>query len=206
MNEVQILGLIFSLVGLVLSIYYKFSLDKKHYALEMIREWNHQTAKDKIIVEKVVPGLYVKCSERLLGEKLSKIYAAASLKEEELTDGEKKEDYLSAKESIVRLLNYFEFVSSAYLNKAVNKKIIRKSFSGTMLRYYCILNDYIKMEFDKTQRNPWQPYTEFVTKIVTPPRRFILHKNTVQKNCLILIGRNKLVCSEDKRLELYNFF
>ncbi len=194
MNEIQFLGLVLSLISLALSIYYKFNLDKKHYALEMIREWNQQTAKDKIIIEKVVPGLYEKCSLRLLKEKLDKIYNAATLKKEYLEDSESVEDYLSAKESMIRLLNYFEFISSAYLNNAVDKKIIQNSFSGTMVRYYCVLNDYIRLEYDKTNRNPWLPYVEFVKIIVHPKNKYPL----LQK-CITTDKDGHLICENNKK-------
>jgi hypothetical protein len=193
MIDVQLVGLILTLIGLVLSIYYKFNLDKKHYALEMIREWNQQTAKDKIILEKAVPGIYEICSERLLKDKLSKIHNAASLKKEELKEGEKIEDYLAAKESTIRLLNYFEFVSSSYLNGAADKKIIQESFSGTMVRYYCVLNDYIKNEVDKTGRNPWSPYTKYVKSVVAPNSKYPL-----LTKCITVNKDGKLVCENNK--------
>jgi hypothetical protein len=200
MNEIQFFGLFVSLISLAFSIYKKFNLDKKHYALEMIREWNHQTAEDKIIIEKAVPGLYEKCSLRFLKERLGKIYNASSLKKEELDEGEKIEDYLKVKESIIRLLNYFEFISSAYLNKAVDKKIIQNSFSGTMVRYYCVLNDYIRLEYEKTGRNPWLPYVKFIKMIANPKNKFPL-----LDKCLTVNKDGKLICEKyETKIELFS--
>lgn len=196
-----IIGLIISVTSFLFSLWVKFRLEKKHYGLGMIREWNQQTAKDKIIIERTIPGIYEKCNVTCLDQdKLEKIYNAAYSKnksnDRHLND-DSDIDYLATKESIIRLLNYFEFISSAYLNRAVDRKIIQDSFSGTMVRYYCALHPYIKLEIDKTKRNPWEPYTRFVKTVASRK-----HKYKLLTPCLKLDQNGDLVCENNPSLKL----
>jgi hypothetical protein len=69
--------------------------------------------------------------------------------------------------SLLSLLNYFEYLSSAILNGSVEQAIIKTSFQDPMKRWHKSLHDYIDYVDDKTGRldkNPvtWRPYCDLM--------------------------------------------
>jgi len=169
LGEVVALGGLFvTAAGLVMGIYARLGLDKRQFALQMLSEWNRQTAGDRMKIEKAFPGLYERCIP------LSDAEATALANGRWVPDPQRMvhaSDSMSAdghdvREAVIRLLNYFEFVAAAVRQGAANSKIIRESFAGTMTRFYCLLGAFIEAERRLTSRNPWAPYSRFVYEAV----------------------------------------
>jgi len=178
---------LFSLIGLIIAVfslawatYGQTMLQKKKFAVEMIHEWNSQTAEDRRIIELAYPGIYDKC------KRLDKEEAKNIVNSDESANDEKRQ---KVKQSIIRLLNYYEFISSAYLNGTANKRIIHDSFATTMVRFYCILEEYVIQQVELTKQNPWIPYIKFI--------KIIISSKNIQK-CIYYRDEANPVCYQSK--------
>jgi hypothetical protein len=152
---------------------YESKQNRFRQALDMLREWNQHTAAARSTLEKALPGLYDTC-KRLTREEAAHLYpglrtsspagapSSGDPTSYDRLSGANAEHIAQVREHIVGLLNYFEYVSSAYLKHAADREILRESFAGTMVRYYCILGEFVACEEEVTGRNPWTPYTQFV--------------------------------------------
>lgn len=131
-------------------------LSKTQFSLRLLQNWNKQTTTDFTIFRNAFPNLYEHCN-KLSCKKVNQLF-------EGLTNKNKNESIVA--NSIIHILNYFEYVSQSYLRNAANKQIIHESFRTTMVRLYFVLSNYILKEIITTGRNPWLPYTSFVTNAI----------------------------------------
>ncbi len=176
-NILEIAALVASVAGLIWAIYSKTKLDRKRIAIDMIKGWNRNTAKDSDIIRKAFREKYETCEKIETNdvEKILNINKHGSINGDE-------EKTRKLKTAISQLFNYFEFIASAYRNKAADRKIILDSFSGTMFRYYIILENYLLIEFENAKRNHWKPYTFFIKELID--RGDIDCNNCKDKRCL----------------------
>lgn len=126
--------------------------ESNKYAVNMIKEWNDFSLENTRILLKEFKGYYKEC----------KTVAPTLIKE---SINKKPEIEVS----IIKLFNYFEYVSSAY-NSCADKNIIVNSFAVTMARYYKMLEGYLLNEILNTRRNAWRPFTMFLKEIIENER------------------------------------
>ena len=159
-----------ALGAFVWTLFDRLRLQKTQYALDMIRDWNTQTATFNETLRNAFPNLYEECQVSRYEEALRQL---ARVGDNAQASPEKT--------AVVRLLNYFEYVSSAYEVGAADRKTIHASFTGTMVRYYCLLSPFIDEEIRVTGRNPWFPYSRFVREIVGGPESGALGSSCLHK-------------------------
>ena len=141
---------------------------RRQYALEMLREWNHQTAEARARLEGAFPG-HFECCTRLTPEQVAGQVTATNAHVDDVSSrgGSKRDNAVSGiRGDTIRLLNYFEFVSAAYLSGKADRDIILRSFAATMVRYYCILYVFLREQKRQLGHNPWAPYSKFVAHVL----------------------------------------
>jgi|GEM_PF-6979021 len=188
---------------------YESKQARRRQALEMLREWNQQTASARSTLERALPGLYDQC-QRLSREEAIHLYRGSAEARPALPSSQRPSptydrlDCASAdtvsevREHIVELLNYFEYVSSAYLKQAADRDILRESFAGTMVRYYCILGEFMAREKEQTGRNPWAPYTEFVESMLAERRSQQMNDQDPGIRDCLRPKDGKFICAADR--------
>jgi hypothetical protein len=177
----EIVGIILTIIALIWSILQRMILDRKKNAIDMIYDWNNNTSKDTGTIRQKFSGCYELC----------KIIELDQIEELYYKDLFLDENKRSVRDSVIRLYNYFEYISSAYLSNTASKRIINHSFTITMIRYYVVLENYILEEYLTTKRNPWLPFTKFIEMQIkrSGNRKLCFCTNT---NCP-LIDKGKIV-------------
>ena len=186
-------ALIVSLLGFAWSLYERLKLEKKKLAIEMLKEWNNNTSADTEVLRSNYPGQYDKCVPLAINE-VDKIIHPDKLSNHEM------KKYIDIKVAIIRLLNYFEYVSAAFNRGSVDKKIIRNSFSVTMLRYYIVLRNFMIMQFLVSKRNHWRPFTKHLKSLILKREKLVCAGCTDDSCILKLDGQSSRV----KLIDLLN--
>lgn len=185
------LAIVISLLGLYWSIIQRTRLDRQKYAVDMIKEWNTNTFEDTNIIRSFYPDNYDKC-EPIMQSEIDKIIHSVG------TVSEKK--YAKLRAAIFRLLNYFEFVAAAYNRGTVDGKIIRNSFSITMLRYYVVLRNFLIEQFLQSKRNHWRPFTLHLKNLLEN-REELICAGCDKNNCILKYDKDD---AKLKLLDLLN--
>lgn len=170
-------GLILTLLGLIWTIILRTALERKKNAIDMMKEWNKFTSQQTNLIRDHYPDNYNNCKP-ISKIEIEKILNKIDLKEDE------NDKYRKIKTAIHRLLNYFEYVSAAYNKNAVNKRIIRNSFSAVMLRFYIMLKYFLIRELLDSGRNHWKPFTLHLKKVIRK-KSYLLCPLCKDRNCLL---------------------
>jgi len=171
------IGIILSILGLMWSVFQRTSLDRKKYAIDMIKDWNEFISQYTNLIRSNYTGHYNNCKSIKIDE-IDKILTSSH------SNPETQKKYKEIKTAIYRLLNYFEYVSAAYNKKSVDQFIIRNSFSAAMLRFFIILKFFLIREFLNSGRNHWKPFTSHLEKIIKD-KSTILCPWCKEKECII---------------------
>lgn len=131
------------------AFFQKVLWDKKHYAMEIVKEWDEQTAAHREAIECRFPALQQKNSTAEFSE-------AVAIKVYEAHEG----DDLRLRQHIVSLLNHLEFISVAYKSKAANRDIIERTLTNPLIKWNGALAAYIKIDTQRSGRPSWTPYEE----------------------------------------------
>ncbi|MDQ1638092.1 MAG: hypothetical protein QOF62_1431 [Pyrinomonadaceae bacterium] len=177
-------GLIVSAVALVCAAYginEQHTWNRRHFAVEMIREWNNQSSSHKAAIENAYPQLFrdegpQQSRPRISNDEARRIYF--STKDEEIK--KKDEDSLKntsgdptktvdptrweTRNHCIALLNYFEFVASAWENQVADRKMVEDSFKKTILRWHHDLEEFMNVMKTTRGYEPWPPLQRVVTK------------------------------------------
>jgi hypothetical protein len=162
---IQILGFGATSVGLFLayrslkanynSLRANHDWNRRQYATQIIEKWSSQSLSHRKAIEKEHPGLYDQkrpCDLKVIDSKFAKqIYECKP------TDANWEIRF-----HILELLNFFEYVSVAYINKVADNKMIENSLKNVLLKWYRIL--YFFIEYVKYNRgyDPWKPYCDLM--------------------------------------------
>jgi len=167
--------------------------EKRKYATDMIREWNINSVDSTGSILQNFPG-YLESCEPIPIKIIKQIVCSKP----------------EVDVAIRRLLNYFEYVATAYQNCA-DKNIIEKSFALTMTRYSRILQNYLLDKMKSCKRNHWLPFTEFVSEYILSkslncnmcPTMNIckLKYNENFKLAMDLLNKNNLTVYDNKKVE-----
>lgn len=142
-------GIIAAIITLLYNTTRRNSLDKKRYALDIMKGWNENTTTTTSKLRHKYRDKYNKCQKIDL---------------DDITNYVNESDENA--DNVIRLLNYFEFIATSCRHKAVNRKMINAGFSVTMFRYTVLLIEYLLNQKEKTNRNPWKPLTEYIISLV----------------------------------------
>ena len=161
-ESIKSIGIWIAAIGLLLN-YFRLrannSWKRKHFATNMIAEWNDRTAEHRKQIETLEPGL-IDLNDKAEVKEISQQTAKDIYETQDQNSKEWKLRF-----HFLEMMNYFEYVSSAYWNRIADKKIIEKSFMNIMLKYDKILTNFID-EYKKHRgyENPWGPYHDVINK------------------------------------------
>ncbi len=133
---------------------------RRHFAAEMINAWNSQSSTHKAAIENVYPYLFrderAKESRQPIPlEEARQIYL--STKDADATRWE-------TRNHCIALLNYFEFVASAWEKQVGDRKMLEDSFKSTILRWHHDLGEFMAVMRDYRSYHPWPPLTRVVAQ------------------------------------------
>jgi hypothetical protein len=169
-------GLVVSAVALVCTAYginEQHTWNRRHFAVEMIREWNDQSSIHKAAIENAYPALFreegpQQSRPRIDKDEARRIYF--STKDEGTIknggDPTKIVDPVrwETRNHCIALLNYFEFVASAWENQVADRKMVEDSFKKTILRWHHDLEEFMNVMKSTRGYEPWPPLQRVVTK------------------------------------------
>ena len=166
---------------------------RRHFAAEMIREWNQQSSSHKAEIENAYPGLFRaegprQSRPRIDHDEARLIYfsvetdGSAGFTNSEPSNGTSNPTRTvstngptdpskivdpkrwKTRNHCIALLNYFEFVASAWENQVADRKMIEDSFKKTILRWHHDLEEFMSVMKATRQYEPWPPLQRVVSK------------------------------------------
>jgi Domain of unknown function (DUF4760) len=169
-------GLVVSAVALVCAAYgihEQHQWNRRHFAVEMIREWNNQSSLHKAAIENAYPELFreegpQQSRPRIPKEEARRIYFSTK-DEEPKKNGEDPAKIVDpvrweTRNHCIALLNYFEFVAAAWENQVADRKMVEDSFKRTILRWHHDLEEFMNVMKSTRGYEPWPPLQRVVTK------------------------------------------
>jgi hypothetical protein len=162
-NIIIAIGTVGSLIGvcfIYLSPRANHDWQRREYAMNILRDWNTNTGAHWLEIEKVFPHL--RDVDRTGG------------KQTELTKQQSKEIYTCTSENkywnvrfhLIELLNFGDFIGSAYLQQVADKQIVTRSVREPLMKWHEILRNFIEVVETCEGYQPWPQYpavSEFVT-------------------------------------------
>ncbi|MBC6426072.1 MAG: DUF4760 domain-containing protein [Ekhidna sp.] len=159
-----LIAILVAIIGFFLTIR-KLKADhdwkRREFTANMIADWNQKTSSHRKEIERLMPGLIDKIERKeeitkITQSKAREIYE--SLPDKDGTNWKLRFHFLE-------LLNYFEYISSVYLNRVADKKMVEESFKTTLIQWNRILNHFIeevKTHREYQNKKPWGPYHEVI--------------------------------------------
>lgn len=154
---------------------------RRHFAVEMIREWNNHSKTHKAAIENAYPQLFRDEGQREARPRIDKEEARRiyfSIKDDGTGDPTKtvstngSDDPTKIVDSArwetrnhcIALLNYFEFVASAWENQVADRQMLEDSFKKTILRWHHDLEEFMTVMAKTRQYEPWPPLQRVVAQ------------------------------------------
>ena len=132
---------------------------RRQYAIDIFREWNANTAKHAQAIERAFP--HIRDVDRTTGksneitkEQAKRIYTC------DMSDAKNWE----LRFHIIELLNYLEFVTTAYSHNVADKTIILSSLKNPLVAWHNILKNFIETVNLCEDYKPWQPFSAVVNE------------------------------------------
>ena len=131
--------------------------NRRHYALEIIRNWNDLTADHAKAIEEAFPHI--------------RDIDKTTLKTTELTKEKAKEIYTCSRDNkecwdlrfnIIELLNHLEFVISAYAEQVADREILLGSLRGPLCKWHDILKNFLDVVEQCEGYQPWKPFIDHI--------------------------------------------
>jgi len=151
-----ILGTVVAVIG-VLIAWQQLQRAQRLFAItEIVAKWNDNTSQLKNIIEAEYNGIYnERFSDLLSAQKAKTLYEATESTNEAL---------YKVRQSVVELLNYFEYIALACENAVADEKIV-KSFAGApMMRWNKALAKFIAIYNEDRKSCVWGPYYVLMEK------------------------------------------
>jgi hypothetical protein len=144
-----------------LAVFYQLASDyfwrRRHYAVNMVAEWNNQTSKYRRDIDSCYPGILEQSGPQehvyLPREEAAKVFDSLP----------KDAGRFAAKHDITELLNYCEYISVSYRNDVANKKILLESFLETLHLWHHQLLPFMRIAAERRTYNPWAPFSDFIS-------------------------------------------
>jgi len=136
---------------------------RRRYAIDMLRDWNQNVYPHFRSIEHMFP--HIRQFDH--GEKKFMELTHNKAKEIWSCDPDKA-DLWNVKTSILELLNYFEFVTTAYSQKVADGEVIDHSFRNALVQWHDILDKFIKVAAEGLGFQPWQPFIDIVAEWKAP--------------------------------------
>lgn len=127
--------------------------NRRHYAAEIMKDWNEDVGKHKDAVLKAFPDFLDKTKRKpILREAALKIYEATD------TDRE----LFELRNHIVAMFNYLEYIASAYRNGVADRSMIKEAFDGVIKLWYSYFKAFIDICEERVGFRPWEPINALI--------------------------------------------
>lgn len=138
----------------------EYSWRRQNLGIDVLREWNTHTIEYRDNIVDWSLGKY--------GEPPPEHYIHPITPQlaQEIYHG-REPDERKLRREITSLLNYFEYIGSAYLREAVDRTIIDESLRNAMKKWYRDLSGYMDYVDEHNHNDTWPPFRE-VVKLWTP--------------------------------------
>jgi hypothetical protein len=137
----------------------------------MTADWNLRTAVHRQAIEKIKPGLIDTAHGKVT--EITNCYAHTIYSSKPGTPE------WELRFHFIELLNYFEFVATAYENGVADKKMIEVGFKAVLVRWHKVLTNFIDTVAKSRGYRPeelWTPYQalvkRWIAEDVPPPRTY----------------------------------
>ncbi|MGF1638419.1 MAG: DUF4760 domain-containing protein [Cyclobacteriaceae bacterium] len=131
--------------------------NRRHYATNLIAEWNSKTFSHRKAIETMRPGL-VDLDKNGDPVEITKRDATAIY----LSNSTQNVELCELRFHFIELLNYFESISVAYRSGVGDQQIIEESVRSALIRWNDILVNFIQVVNEHRGYEPWEPYTTLV--------------------------------------------
>jgi hypothetical protein len=146
----------------------QYEWNRRHYAIEMLREWNTQTAVHKAALECAYSELYSAPGWKMDVTEARALYFA----ECKLPDGTTPNPKWELRNHVIALLNYFEYVAKACEVEVADAEVIEATHKGTMIRWHDQLHAFIvTVKEARDGKSPWLPFERIVDEWRPPEER-----------------------------------
>ncbi len=148
------LGIFVAVLG-VLVTWFQYERSKRHFALtEIVARWNENTGRIKDTIEGEYPGIYNQERFDVLGEDEAR----------QLFEANEGSELYVVRQSLVELLNYFEFIAMVCESDVADEAIVRE-FAGTaMVRWGKTLRVFLRVYNEERKRSVWGPFYAIVDR------------------------------------------
>ncbi|HUX01910.1 MAG: DUF4760 domain-containing protein [Phycisphaerae bacterium] len=136
---------------------------RRKYAIDMLSHWNEHVYPHFRAIENVYP--HVRQFDH--GEKKFKELTYDTAKEVWKCDPDDAAHW-KVKSATLELLNYFEFITTAYSQNVADPAIIEHSFRNALVQWHDILTNFIKVAQEGLGFQPWQPFLDVVATWKSP--------------------------------------
>lgn len=145
----------------------EYNWRKTTAAIDLMRDWNEKVSSLRDIAVDLGKKIYGQPEGTLFIKPIDGAEAAKLWGASQFSIDQTEMDRSKLNSCLISLLNYFEYLSSAYLNGSVEQQVIKPSFKDPMSRWHKSLRGYIEWVDDKTGRtdkNPvtWKPFCDLM--------------------------------------------
>jgi hypothetical protein len=126
---------------------------RRQYAIDIVRDWNKNTNGHSFAIEDAFPG--IRDIDKTTGKvnEISKERAKKIYVSNPTTD---KADF-ELRFHIIQLLNYLEYVVTAYNSKVADEAVIVEAMKNPIVRWVIILNNFLDVVEMCEGYQPWGP-------------------------------------------------
>jgi hypothetical protein len=127
--------------------------NRRHYAAEIMKNWNEDVGKHKDAVLKAFPDFLDKTKRKpILREKAIEIYEAT----------EKDKELFELRNHMVAMFNHLEYIASVYRNGVADRPMIKDAFDGVIKLWYNYFKTFIDISEERVGFRPWEPINNLI--------------------------------------------
>ena len=131
---------------------------RRQYALDIYRDWNKNTSEHYRAIENALPRIRDIDKNKGSINELSKDRARIIYGSDPLTDSEN----FALRFHITQLLNYLEFVATAYNSNVADEQVILETMKNPIISWVNILSNFLEVSELSLGYQPWQPLRDTV--------------------------------------------
>jgi hypothetical protein len=156
--------------------------NRRHFTVGLILGWNTQAREHLAVLTQEFPDFF-QVPDFIKNPEAKKSWAIESDRAKRIvrgefdsTPGSTSDADMKIRNSLVALMNYFEYVATAYKLHIVDREAVRDSFGSVMLDVWIYFYPCIAEMRHINRRDPWPPLTYVITEWERAETRSYLEK------------------------------
>jgi hypothetical protein len=134
--------------------------NRRQYTIEFLRDWNESTREHFIELELQFPEFF-EVPDYINDPAMMESWCIDKNRSTEIIK-EKSEKNIKLRDHLIRLLNYFEGIASAYEQHVVDRDEIEDSAATVILDFWVYFQPFIEEMRRVNRRDPWPPLSRIV--------------------------------------------